>query len=614
VTHRPSNLRALIACAIALTACLAAGPATAGATDFKPLDSAGLQTFKLFDLGVADANDDGHLDLFTTNHKFDSRFLLGDGDGGLSESLVPLGLSPTPAFPGFEDLHRVPDTTAPGLYLYATDRDEPRDPFHIATTGMPASGRLVFGAQDLQVIDSVNATVTTSRLPDGSSALDFDAAPGARIDVTVEHIDLPIAVHVDAPADPSQIRVGPDVVPATAADFSLSLRDRHGYGFADFNGDGSTDLFIATGGLGGEITDPFFTGRQSDELLLGGPSGFADATTASGLVKGVCRGRAAVPADFDGDGNLDLLESCDAAPAQIYAGDGAGHFHQVAAPPTLGETYRAIDLVGDRRPELVIAAAGGVEVWRSVDGAWVLAQRLRTLNGDAPVQHLAEADVDSDGDPDLFAASRGGNTMLLDVRGRLRRRTPKQLHLPERGTFAAAFADYDNDGDPDLDLMPQGLYEARNGRFHRTGQLSYGPLPNGRIGYGTISWPDLDEDGRRDPVSARGRGEFAAQQIVDRRRNRVDGGNWLEVDLTGRRGNRQAIGAKVRVRTKLGSSWGWVGQSDDSRYSSGHYRVYFGLGQADEIRRVDVIWPDGRKQRVEAHRCNRVLRVSYSRR
>jgi hypothetical protein len=612
IPQPPTQPVPLAACVLALIACLAWHPANSRAADFKPLDSAELQTFKLFDLGVADADDDGNLDLFTTNHKFDSRFLLGDGHGGLSESLVPLGLSPTQAFPGFEDLHLLPDTTAPGLYLYATDRNEPRDPFHIATTAMPASGHLVFGAQDLQVEDSVNATVTTSRLPDGSSVLDFDAAPGALIDVSVEHIDLPIGVHVDAPTDPAQIKVGAAAVPATTPDFALSLRDRHGFGFADFNGDRRSDLFVATGGLGGEITDPFFTGRQSDELLLGSGHGFRTATVTSGLVKGVCRGRAAIPVDFDGDGKLDLVESCDAGPAQIYAGDGAGHFHQVAAPPTIGDTYRAIDLVGDRRPELVIAAADTVEVWRSVDGTWVLAQQLPTLNGDAPIQHLAEADVDVDGDLDLFAASRGGNTMLMNVGGKLRRRSLKKLNLPERGTFAAAFADYDNDGDPDLDLLPQGLFEARKGHFRRTGQLAYGPLPNGRIGYGTISWPDLDEDGRRDPISDRGRGEFAAEQIVDRRRNRVEGGNWLEVDLSGPRGNPQAIGASIRVQTALGSSWGWVGQSEDSRYSSGHYRVYFGLGSAKEIERLVVTWPNGEKQRIETRRINRILRVPYS--
>ncbi len=133
------------------------------------------------------------------------------------------GLSPTQAFfPGYEDLHREPDRSAPGLYLYATDRDQPRDPFHIATTGIAASGSLTFFAEDLAVQASTNATVTASPVPDGGTRLDFDAQPGAPVDITVEHIDLPIAVSVDTPADPAQIRVGADVVPATTRQFTLS--------------------------------------------------------------------------------------------------------------------------------------------------------------------------------------------------------------------------------------------------------------------------------------------------------------------------------------------------------------------------------------------------------
>lgn len=37
----------------------------------------------------------------------------------------------------------------------------------------------------------------------------------------------------------------------------------------------------------------------------------------------------------------------------------------------------------------------------------------------------------------------------------------------------------------------------------------------------------------------------------------------------------------------------WVGESEDSRASSGHYRLYWGLGRAETGERLVVLWPDG---------------------
>jgi hypothetical protein len=382
-------------------------------------------------------------------------------------------------------------------------------------------------------------------------------------------------------------------------------------GFADWSSDGATDLFIATGGLGGHITDPFFLGRQHDEFLLGGPAGFRSAIAGSGLVKGACRGRGALVADFDRDGNLDLLESCDEAVPRLYAGDGAGGFRELPPPPVAGDAYRALDLNGSRRPELIAAAGEWVEVWALKGETWTRTQRFRGRNKVASVRTFAQGDWDRDGDLDLFAASPRGNALLMNTDGRLRRREPRTRGLPNHGSAGAAFVDFDNDGDLDLDLLPQGIFRSDGERFRGTKRLRYGPLPTGSIFYGTVSWPDLNEDGRRDPVSMRGRGEFAAEQVFDIRRSEVPAGHWLQLDLVGPPGNLDAIGARVRVATAAGSSWGWVGEAETSGHSSGHYRLYFGLGKERRVRRIVVTWPDGSKRKLGARRADRVLRVRY---
>ncbi len=601
---------------IAAAVILAGGPARADAAGWEPLGAAGLAESKLFDLGVADWDGDGNLDLFTTNHKFESSLLRGDGTGGLTESGTAAGLSPTPLFPGFEALHRAPDTSAPGVYLYAITRDAPGDPLQIRTTDTTASGTLTFAAKTLTVERSDGATTSVTTNAAGNPVLDFDAAPGAAIDVVADHLDLPIDVSVDPPLSPSSIRVGADAVPAATRSFQLDLRDRHAFGFADFDGDGRRDLFISSGGLGGEIADPYFTGKQSDELLLGGAGGFVESTAGSGLVKGSCRGRGVDLADFNGDGNLDILQACEGAAPSLHLGDGDGGFETVPGPPAPATVYCALDLIGDRRPEIVAAGTGTVGVWRGGPGNWRLAQQVTLPTANQRVLHLALGDYDGDGDPDLFAAAAEGNTILRNTDGRLRRVGPGTIGLPPGGSTAAAFVDYDNDGDLDLDLLPQGLMRARdNGRFTRTGRLAYARFPEGRIRSATVSWPDLNGDGRRDPISARGRGEFAASQTVDTRLSRAPangrGSHWLEVDLVGAAGNSEALGAAVRIDSGGDRQTGWVGQSEDSRGSSGHYRLYFGLGRAEAADRIVVVWPDGTRSRRTDVETDRLLTIRH---
>ena len=572
-----------------------------------PVDASGIQGLKLFDLGVADANSDGNLDIFTVNHKFDSSFLLGTGFGTFVESTTASGLNPTPAFPGFEALRRDPAPTSPGLYIYATDRDLPRDPLHIDAVGQPATGRVVFGSEELRVEDSGGADLTLDTLPDGRTELTFDMDAGEQVDVSVDHIDLPIDVAVDPPTAPEEIRVGADAVPATSRQFQLNLRDRHGFAFADFDGDSATDLFVVSGGLGGDIAEPFFTPLARDELLLSRSGRYENTTAQSGLVKGDCRGRAADTADIDGDGNLDLFVGCELAAPRIYLGNGAGGFAAAAAPPAPATAYRFLDLVADRRPELLAADGPVLGVWRNADGAWALVQTIRTRATESPTEHISLGDVDADGDLDAFAAAASGNTLLRNDDGRLRRYDPARVGLP-RAARALTFVDYDNDGDLDAHLMPQGLYEFTDGRFKRTRRLDY---PRGGIAYAIDNWADLDNDGLREPLTSRGRDEFAPAMTVELRNNTRRGGHWLELDLTGPPGNAEAIGASVKA--KVGERWihQWVGQNDDSRFSTGHYRLYFGLGDSRRVKKLVVRWPDGTKLVREKVRGDRVVTIAY---
>ena len=80
--------------------------------------------------------------------------------------------------------------------------------------------------------------------------------------------------------------------------------------------------------------------------------------------------------------------------------------------------------------------------------------------------------------------------------------------------------------------------------------------------------------------------------------NLANTNHWLQVKLIGKPGNRSAIGAKVELINSDKAQLQVVGQSEGSRASQGHYRLYFGLGKNEQIDRLQVTWPDGQVQEI----------------
>jgi hypothetical protein len=171
---------------------------------------------------------------------------------------------------------------------------------------------------------------------------------------------------------------------------------------------------------------------------------------------------------------------------------------------------------------------------------------------------------------------------------------------------AASFVDYDNDGLVDLHAVPQGLIRNDGGgRHHKTGLLTTPPA-----GAAIDQWADFDGDGLRDPLIATGKGEFAPRMQVRRARNIAPfHGHWLEIDLIGAAGNRQAIGARAEVRAGRMRQAQWVGQNDDAPHSQGHYRLYFGLGPHETADAVTVRWPDGSRTELGPRPADQLLRI-----
>jgi enediyne biosynthesis protein E4 len=121
---------------------------------------------------------------------------------------------------------------------------------------------------------------------------------------------------------------------------------------------------------------------------------------------------------------------------------------------------------------------------------------------------------------------------------------------------------------------------------------------------------DLDGDGDLDIVTNdfNSKPQVLVSDLAQRRQI-----HWLGVRLIGTASNRDGLGATVRVQTAQGRYTKY--KDGKSGYlSQSSLPLYFGLGDATAIQRVEVLWPSGRNQAItENLGMNQTLTVTEPR-
>ncbi len=114
---------------------------------------------------------------------------------------------------------------------------------------------------------------------------------------------------------------------------------------------------------------------------------------------------------------------------------------------------------------------------------------------------------------------------------------------------------------------------------------------------------DIDRDGRLDIVLR----NYRAPTVV--LRNRGPARHWVSFDLVGKRSNRDAVGARVRLRT--GDRWQTRVVSTGSGYlSASSRRQHFGLGDATRIDEIEIRWPSGLRSELRNLPADRSYRIA----
>ncbi len=305
---------------------------------------------------------------------------------------------------------------------------------------------------------------------------------------------------------------------------------------------------------------------------------FTDVTDKSGIGAYIGRAMGVTAADFDGDGWPDIYVANDRTENFLFHNKHDGTFEEIAN-----------------------------------DAGVAYGQNGENTGAMGPVF----ADFEGRGLLDLFVTDSHYNRLLLND-GKLgfddlgARNGVSQANA-QYVSWGSGVYDFDNDGQLDILVFHGGLIQMipqehtvfrglGNGQFQDVSEQA-GKVLNVRTVARGACFADYENNGK---VSAFVVNLGARGTLV--RNVSTNTGHWLELRLKGTKSNRDGIGARVTIfaggkqqmQERVASS-GYLSQNDG--------RLHFGLGAAAVVDKMEIRWPSGREQTLEAVPADRVMTV-----
>lgn len=355
--------------------------------------------------------------------------------------------------------------------------------------------------------------------------------------------------------------------------------------WADWDNDGDLDLVV---------TNVF----SSNEIFINeglggiGPSSFVVAPPSALDTAGDSWGPAW--GDFDDDGWLDIYYAAILADNLLLRNE-LGSFVEVAAPPhvtawsvSANASWADYDFDGDVDLFVLASPANGL-LRNDGDGNFTDITDPTTAGPGEGIPSAAQwIDFDGDLDLDLFISVDGAANRMLRNEGTPGFVTVSIPAIQSTTGGDVEWVDYDNDGDLDVFLEESGnKYKL----LRNDGQYSFVDVtPPDLVGVNINSacWSDVDLDGDLD-LSVGSNNPTGRTYLL--RNDRPGHNHWLQVDLIGTASNRSAVGAQIRA---FAGDEAWLrelGGSDSIGHSS---RIaHFGLGSHDSVDSLLVHWPSG---------------------
>jgi hypothetical protein len=383
-----------------------------------------------------------------------------------------------------------------------------------------------------------------------------------------------------------------------------------GASFVDIENDGDVDLYVGNyikfsfdkhvprtkQGLpysGGPLDYP----PDPDTLYRNNGDGtFTDISLESGIARHAGYAMGLVCSDYDSDGDQDILVGNDTGANFVFQNDGTGKFEEVSLlsgfafdgsgnpQGTMGVDCADFDNDGLLDVHVTSYENELATLYKNL-GGFFEDVTMRTGAGMGTLGQVkwgnALVDLDNDGDRDIFIACGYLNVNIDNIT-----KSPRRPALLGKDRLLANMG---------------------NGKFIDVTDRSGDGMQLELSGRGA-GFDDLDNDGDLDVVILNSR-----EQPTLLRNDSPNNHHWIDIELTGKLINRDAVGARVEVMA------GDLTQVDEVRSGRGYQsyfgtRLHFGLAGRKRVDRIRVHWPAVGKRKghvsvFESIEVNRVVRI-----
>jgi hypothetical protein len=390
----------------------------------------------------------------------------------------------------------------------------------------------------------------------------------------------------------------------------------------DYNNDGCLDIFVLRGA---------WEFPQRSSLLRGNCDGtFTDVTDESGLGDVPTTSQAAVWADINNDGWLDLFIANEKGPAQLFLNKKDGTFEDIAVSAGVagdGTAFEkgvvAADYDSDGYVDFYVSNLAGPNFLyhNNHDNTFTDVAQEAGVRGNGKGFATWFFDYDNDGFPDIFVTSYfvSDEETLRTYLGLPHNATTLKLYKNlGNGTFrdvtaemgldkvfmpmGANFGDIDNDGYLDIylgtgspsygSLIPNVLLRNHDGKYFTdvTASSGTGELHKGH----GIAFADLTNTGNEDIVASVGGATPGDRHALRLFANPGHDNDWISLKLVGVKTNRAAIGARIKVTVEnkgqgVRSIYRTVGSGGS--FGASPLEQHVGLGESASIRSIEIFWP-----------------------